>query len=123
MEYKVINLDYLNEVADGDHFFIAELIKAFLMLGLEEIDELKKARTASDWKAVARITHKLKSAAESLGVKVISETASKIEYGIRDVNYQNDGNNGHLIDQISANFVLARVEFQAELDRIEALNN
>ncbi|MES2388229.1 MAG: Hpt domain-containing protein [Bacteroidota bacterium] len=117
MEYKVINLDYLNEVADGDREFVLDLIQAFLQLGPEDIEELNTASAEKNWREVSRIVHKLKSAAESMGVQKMSEMAAEVEFTLRANEYRGDDRTAELVTRICETFYLAREEFLFELER------
>jgi HPt (histidine-containing phosphotransfer) domain-containing protein len=88
--YKVINLEYLNEVADGDVIFMLEMINAFLALGHTDIGDLVRFFEDKNWKAVSETAHKLKSASESMGVGILSSLAREIEFKIRTAGFSND---------------------------------
>lgn len=77
--YKVINLDYLNDIADGDKDFIREILGIFVdQMPAEEI-KLREALAAQDWQQVRNIAHKVKSSTGNLGIKKAYDNFAEIE--------------------------------------------
>jgi len=77
--YKVINLSYLNDIADGDKEFIREILGIFVdQMPGEEI-RLREAIAAEDWQMVRNVAHKVKSSTGNLGIKKAYDNFAEIE--------------------------------------------
>jgi len=77
MEYNLINLSYLEEVADGDTELIKELINIFIDQLPEFIDGFDEAVQENDWLKIAAIAHKAKSSVVSMGLNELGNVDLK----------------------------------------------
>ncbi|HKC67400.1 MAG TPA: Hpt domain-containing protein [Bacteroidia bacterium] len=68
---KVTNLDYLNEISKGDADFIKEMISIFLTETPDEIKQLQKAITETDFQKIRAISHHMKSTIPFVGLDII----------------------------------------------------
>jgi HPt (histidine-containing phosphotransfer) domain-containing protein len=79
MNYTYINLDYLNEVSDGDIDFVNEIINDYLNKVPIQFVELQAAVNAGDDDAARFIAHKMKSSFQFMGVEQLVLLAQQIE--------------------------------------------
>lgn len=77
MGYNLINLSYLEEVADGDTELIKELINIFIDQLPEFIDGFDEGVQESDWLKIAAVAHKAKSSVVSMGLKELGNVDLK----------------------------------------------
>lgn len=68
MEYKIINLSYLDGVADGDIDVIKELVQIFMDQLPEFTVGFNESIKSNDWINIAAIAHKAKSSVVSMGM-------------------------------------------------------
>ena len=65
---QVIDLTYLESIADGD----SEIVKELIIIFLDQIDEftggLRNYFEAGDWRGIAALAHKAKSSVISMGM-------------------------------------------------------
>ncbi|MBB6092498.1 PAS domain S-box-containing protein [Povalibacter uvarum] len=69
----------LNEIADGDTEFAAELVTTFMLGAEETVQEMRTAARAGDLQALARAAHKLKGAAGNLHIEELANMAQTME--------------------------------------------
>lgn len=121
--YKFINLAYLYDVADGEPEFIAQMINAYLQFATEDMEEVLTTAKIGNWEATGKAVHKMKSAAESMGIRKLGELAKEIEYAIREAHNQmyqlpNPDQVKEKIALMEQIFDLACLEYRAELKRL-----
>ena len=68
---KVINLDYLTELAKGDTRFIKEMINLFLLENPEEIKQLEKAIREHHFESIRSISHHMRSSILFVGLDLL----------------------------------------------------
>jgi len=77
--YKIINLEYLFEIAGRDKSVIKELADIFV----DQIDEFKseinKAISEKDYIYIKQLAHKFKSSLRTFGMETIAGELEKIE--------------------------------------------
>lgn len=77
---KVINLNYLNELAKGNPEFIKEMIDIFLEDNKEEIENLEKSIQSKNYVSIKEIAHKMKSTIAFVGLdQIIENDLTEIE--------------------------------------------
>ena len=77
---KVINLDYLKELSNGNTQFISKMINLFLIENPKDINQLEESIHESNYKAISSTAHKIKSSLPFVGLNIsIGEQISKIE--------------------------------------------
>jgi len=74
-----IDLDYLNEISDGDDDFLHELLESFLNQTPLMIMELQTFINLGDWENVAKHAHKLKPTFEYVGLHGVRDKMAEIE--------------------------------------------
>jgi len=83
------NLNYLQEIAEGDLGFVHELTNTFVIQTPKMIAELRKAFDESNYELTTYYAHKLKSSCEILGMSYAAGICLKIELasvGRRELN-------------------------------------
>ncbi|MFT3739549.1 MAG: Hpt domain-containing protein [Breznakibacter sp.] len=76
-EFKMIDLTYLNGIADGNQEIIKELILIFVDQLPEFTDGLTESFALSDWPRMAALAHKAKSSVVSMGMNEIGDNDLK----------------------------------------------
>lgn len=77
---KVINLDYLKELSNGNTQFITKMINIFLIENPKDITQLEESIHEANFKAISSIAHKIKSSLPFVGLNItIGEEISTIE--------------------------------------------
>lgn len=82
--YKHINLDYVNELADGSPEFIKEMIDIFLSQVPEFTYELNTLYHIKNYIELARTAHKAKSSVAIMGMYELSEDLKTLELLAKD---------------------------------------
>lgn len=73
------NLNYLNDLADGDDAFVSDLTKTFVKQTPEIVSDLKTAVTGNDHSRTTFLAHKLKSSCEIMGMNLATNICLKLE--------------------------------------------
>lgn len=81
---QYIDLDYINDMADGDTGFIIEMITDYKVKVKEYIADLHDAAASKDTGQIKFYAHKLASSFMMMGAKQLNEIAVKIEHAIKD---------------------------------------
>jgi HPt (histidine-containing phosphotransfer) domain-containing protein len=76
---KKYNLNYLNEISGGDKAFILDMIQTFVNNAPEEIEELKKLASESQWNILGEKAHKFAPSLQFLGISVLKPVINQIE--------------------------------------------
>ncbi len=63
-----INLDYLNHVSEGDNFFVAEMLKAYIKAIPELTNKMKVAFDKAEYEEMARYAHRFRSTLKAIGL-------------------------------------------------------
>lgn len=77
MELKIINLDYLNEIAAGDHDLIIEMISIFNTEVPGYIERMHELAGQGRWEELGKLAHKAKASASIMGM---SELATELKH-------------------------------------------
>lgn len=81
-----LNLDYLNEFADGDKNFVREMIDLFVKNAPEFVDNIKSGFETNDWEKLRYNAHKFSPQLAFFGLKSIIEDVDAIEeYAVKKV--------------------------------------
>lgn len=80
MEKKVINLNYLNDLAKGKSEFVKDMIDIFLEDNHEEILNLERNIQNKDYLLIKEVAHKMRSTIAFVGLdQLIENELSEIE--------------------------------------------
>lgn len=108
---RTLNYQALRDEFDGDDAFVGEILATFAKdLGLR-LGELDEAVAEADADAIARVAHKLKGAALTVGADAIRETAAALEVAGR----------GNALDDVGVLRQQLAQAIDAALGYIEAL--
>ncbi len=77
--YKYINLDYLQELSDGDDDFIKDMIHTFLVNVPNYIHDFRKLKFSKDCEGMQSFAHKSKATFMFMGLESLSHDAALIE--------------------------------------------
>lgn len=77
--YTYIDLQYINDMADGDSAFIIEIVGMYLTSIPENISKLVEASSDKDYKQTAFYAHKLKGSYRYIGCVQMEDVLLKIE--------------------------------------------
>lgn len=97
--FDMINLDYLNEISDGNTDLIDDLIEMFFQQIPDYQKLLKDFYSKKDWFSLGRIAHKAKSAILMVGMHDLARELKKLEENAKE------GKNIHEYQEIIAKFV------------------
>ena len=97
--FQMINLDYLNEISDGNNDLLRDLVEMFF----KQIPEYQKSFTdlydKKDWVNLSRVAHKAKSAILMVGMNDLAQKLKKLEENAKE------GKNINEYQEIIAKFV------------------
>lgn len=115
--YQYINLNYLNELSEGNDDFKREMIATFLERVPYYIEEFKILKASKDWPNLQFFAHKAKSTFQMMGVQKLADDAALIELyckeGIREKEIE------VLLNNMAPNFISAVKEFRAEMNSLK----
>ena len=83
-ELKLINLEYLNEISDGNTDFIIDLINMFFNQIPEYQISLSALYDKEDWINLGKLAHKAKSAILMVGMKELADELKKLEENAKE---------------------------------------
>jgi HPt (histidine-containing phosphotransfer) domain-containing protein len=98
MTEKSYNLDYLENISEGDQEFVKDMIQTFIINVPEDLDKIKSWVKNKNWQKVGEDSHRFASSLLFLGLDNLKRIANTIEeLGIKqsDVNQIPD-----LLDQL-----------------------
>jgi HPt (histidine-containing phosphotransfer) domain-containing protein len=84
MDYKYVNMEYLDSVSGGDHEVIKELVSIFKDQVIEIYQEMRSLLTSKDYTALGQLAHKAKSSVAIMGMTSLSEMLKTFELQARD---------------------------------------
>ena len=117
-EYKYIDLEYLNEMADGEDAFTINIISVYLNQIPNDVTALDEAIAAGDDEQIVFYAHKLKGSFNFIGCVQLGVVFDEIE---AHVNTQSGlGELPGLIGQVKAEVQEIAVELRDVLDQIRA---
>lgn len=76
---SVIDMDRINDAADGDVEFLRELVEVYLDDASKKVHELHQAIERSDSHQLGRTAHQLKGSSANMGAVHVSQIAKEIE--------------------------------------------
>lgn len=83
-KYKLIDLTYLNEISDGSHELIHDLIHLFFVQIPEYQRTLNDLYNKEDWLNLGRAAHKAKSAILMVGMQDLAQELKKLEENTKE---------------------------------------
>jgi HPt (histidine-containing phosphotransfer) domain-containing protein len=81
---KLINLEYLNEISNGNTDFIIDLIDMFFEQIPEYQISLSDLYDKKDWINLGKLAHKAKSAILMVGMKGLADDLKKLEENAKE---------------------------------------
>lgn len=75
----LIDLSYLNELAEGNDAFVQKMIRAFLLQTPELIEQMKQGAALGRWKEVGAAAHKMKPSMDFIGIHALKSVVAAIE--------------------------------------------
>jgi HPt (histidine-containing phosphotransfer) domain-containing protein len=81
--YQYINLDYINEMADGDRAFLVEMINDYIRTIPAYIEDLSQASGSGNREDIGFFAHKLASSFQMMGAKQLNDIALWIQQRIK----------------------------------------
>jgi HPt (histidine-containing phosphotransfer) domain-containing protein len=79
MELKIINLDYLNEIAAGDHLMILEMIAIFNTEVPGYMTRMHQLAGQEKWEELGKLAHKAKASASIMGMSELAAELKQLE--------------------------------------------
>jgi len=84
MDYKFINMEYLDSVSGGDPLIIKEIVIIFREQSVEIYDEMKTLLEAKSYKSLGLLAHKAKSSVAIMGMMQLAEMLKTFELQTRE---------------------------------------
>ncbi|RYD81545.1 MAG: Hpt domain-containing protein [Sphingobacteriales bacterium] len=115
---QIIDLTYLNDLADGNFDFVEEMINLFLNSVPQSATDLNAAIDAGDWDKVKAIAHRIKPSFGFIGAKDAQDWLGQMEKNAieaPDRSFQNK-----LFQQVNQTLAQCVQELQQELVRNKA---
>jgi len=84
IDYKFINLSYLNEISNGNNNFMLELIELLFEQLPEYQIKMNEYYNQKDWNNLGRIAHKAKSAIIMVGMEELALELKKLEENAKE---------------------------------------
>lgn len=78
-KYKLIDLEFINEMADGDDQFVLNIIEVYKVSVPNALQHLKESIATEDAEGVVFYIHKLKGSFYFIGVSKLTEIFTAIE--------------------------------------------
>lgn len=79
MDYKFINMEYLDSVAGGDTSIINEIVSMFKDQSIEIYNEMKSLHEAANYTSLGLLAHKAKSSVAIMGMKDLADMLKTFE--------------------------------------------
>ncbi len=76
---RCTNLDFLNEISDGNEVFFKEFITLFLNSAPVAVTDMETALKNKDWEMMRQVAHKIKPSFNYVGLKDLNKAAARIE--------------------------------------------
>lgn len=116
MNERVVNLDYLKQMSEGNEIFVTKAINLFLQKAPADVDSLMDNFEKKDWVGLKLLCHKVKSSFAILGIKSLQEIMQSIEKDCTDNNID-EAKFGKLLVQTKAYTKKAIEELTEELQK------
>jgi HPt (histidine-containing phosphotransfer) domain-containing protein len=79
MDYKFINMEYLDSVSGGDPDVISDIVSMFREQAVEIYNEMKVLLAAKNYKSLGLLAHKAKSSVAIMGMTELADLLKKFE--------------------------------------------
>jgi HPt (histidine-containing phosphotransfer) domain-containing protein len=79
MDYKFINMEYLDSVSGGDPGIINEIVVIFKEQSVEIYNEMKSLLAAKNYTSLGLLAHKAKSSVAIMGMSKLAEMLKTFE--------------------------------------------
>lgn len=79
MDYKLINMEYLDSVSGGDPGIITELLGIFKEQSTEIYDEMKSLLASKNYQSLGLLAHKAKSSVAIMGMNELADMLKTFE--------------------------------------------
>lgn len=97
---QLINLEYLEQMADGDNEFIESMITYFITNAPISIEDMKKSLAEENWETLRHVSHKYKPQVNFMGIQSILQEVETIEQNAHKVvNTQDIGPLLHIVEK------------------------
>jgi HPt (histidine-containing phosphotransfer) domain-containing protein len=106
-----INLEYLNELCNGDVDFISEMLQTYIDETSKDVEYLVEAVKLSDTPRIVFWSHKIKTAFRILGLDGLAEKAETLEIKSRLEDFKIDDFSEHvyyIVENASNSFKQAK---------------
>ena len=111
---SLIDLNYLNQLSEGDDEFSISMLSYFLENAPAVIADLKQFYAGKDWKNLRNVAHKFKPQLTFMGIKSVFNEVETIEQNA--ASEKNTDQIPSLIDKTEAVCIEAMKEIKRELD-------
>jgi HPt (histidine-containing phosphotransfer) domain-containing protein len=78
--FQYINLDYLEQMSDGDAEMMQTMIEMLLVEIPEEIEKMQHCVTTNDWEELFQLSHKMKTTLAFIGNEEMISINKTIEH-------------------------------------------
>jgi len=79
MDYKFINMEYLDSVSGGDPDIIKEIVTLFREQSVEIYDEMRSLFLSKNYHSLGLLAHKAKSSVAIMGMNDLADMLKKFE--------------------------------------------
>lgn len=114
MDYKFINMEYLDSVSGGDPGIINEILTIFKEQSVEIHNEMKSLLESKNYTALGLLAHKAKSSVAIMGMDDLAQMLKTFELQARD------GKEAQLYESYLERFI---TETQVAVRELEDLMN
>jgi HPt (histidine-containing phosphotransfer) domain-containing protein len=84
MDYKFINMEYLDSVSGGDPGIINEILSIFKEQSVEIYNEMKSHLASKNYVSLGLLAHKAKSSVAIMGMNELADMLKTFELQARD---------------------------------------
>lgn len=112
MDYKFINMDYLDSVSGGDPDIINEIVTIFKEQSVEIYNEMRSFLDAKNYASLGLLAHKAKSSVAIMGMNDLAALLKTFELQARD------GQDVHLYESYIGRFKNETEQAIAELEEL-----
>ncbi len=113
---KVINLEYLRQIADNDAATLRVMIETLLNDTPGELVNLRKAYEERSWDDLKSVAHKMKSTIAYLGIKQVQDTIKSLEHD--GFNRSNEDTMDERISEVDRYCRKAFIDLKEELENL-----
>ena len=114
---KLVDLMMIRDRASGDVEYIKDMIKMFIDLMPEYLNELIEHQNSKNWEELGKQAHKMKTPVAYFGVEELRELLSNVEFQVMDGTISEEATE-QMIIKISELITASISELNIELDRI-----